>query len=394
MEDIFRDSPFYFYIRVMKWFGQWPFQSKMESNIRKYLIISLLLSIFVPSIIKFYEFRNDVYKMMDCIPMLGLHLASISKFINWSYHHEKIEQLLMHMQYDWSNLRNKFDADILEKFRRPSQILYVIYAIIGIYGTTAVYLVTPLVPIILNIVLPLNESRPHVYVYHTEYFVDQNKYYYPIQLHAYMTIPVSVTCLVAFDQMCAMFIQHACGMLEILKMHLQNLHATFLANDGTALSLREEAVAKEIIYCVRIHNRIFKFLEIVEHWDQVVLLIVGAGNTMTLTACGVGAILNKPDFLGFVRLTLFNFGGTMHLFYNCWQGHLILEQGESIFILAYQNEWYELPCHLQRMLLPIMAKSMKPREITACKLFPMSLATFGMAMRASLSYFTLFKSMK
>ncbi|XP_011314698.1 odorant receptor Or2-like isoform X2 [Fopius arisanus] len=333
MEDIFRDSPFYFYIRVMKWFGQWPFQSKMESNIRKYLIISLLLSIFVPSIIKFYEFRNDVYKMMDCIPMLGLHLASISKFINWSYHHEKIEQLLMHMQYDWSNLRNKFDADILEKFRRPSQILYVIYAI-------------------------------------------------------------SVTCLVAFDQMCAMFIQHACGMLEILKMHLQNLHATFLANDGTALSLREEAVAKEIIYCVRIHNRIFKFLEIVEHWDQVVLLIVGAGNTMTLTACGVGAILNKPDFLGFVRLTLFNFGGTMHLFYNCWQGHLILEQGESIFILAYQNEWYELPCHLQRMLLPIMAKSMKPREITACKLFPMSLATFGMAMRASLSYFTLFKSMK
>ncbi|XP_063983999.1 odorant receptor 22a-like [Diachasmimorpha longicaudata] len=367
--------------------------------------------------------------MMDCLPMLGLHFAGISKFLNWSYHRRKVVQLLNHMQYDWNNLKNESDSSVLDKFCHPDRSLFTAYAI-GIYGTTAVYFVTPFVPIVLNIILPLNESRPHLYLYHTEYFVDQNEYYYPIQLHAYLAISVSVTCLVSFDQMCAMFIHHACGMFEILKLHLQNLHNTLLTNDGKNVTTAEERAIQEIVYCLQTHNRIFEFLDVVEIWDQMIMLMVGAGNTLIITACGVGGILNHPDFWGVIRLFLFNYGAIIHFFYNCWQGHLILKQGESIFIAAYQNDWYKLPCRVQRMLLPVMAKSIKPCELTAAHLFPMTLTTFGMvrptmsagiteklnlelrstnrllhcpnlcspielkAMRAAISYFTLFQSMK
>jgi len=80
-------------------------------------------------------------------------------------------------------------------------LLYIYIYFFAVYFTLFLisYLLIPLIPKILDIVIPLNESRPLAYVYEAEYRVDKHKYYYPIILHTYVTSITTVTILFTVD---------------------------------------------------------------------------------------------------------------------------------------------------------------------------------------------------
>ncbi|CAG5106388.1 Protein of unknown function [Cotesia congregata] len=83
------------------------------------------------------------------------------------------------------------------------------------------FLASPALPKILDFIKPLNGTRDLIYLYETEYFVDQREYYLPILLHYYLSVPISVGGIVFFDNMLGTFIHHECAMLEILSLYLQ-----------------------------------------------------------------------------------------------------------------------------------------------------------------------------
>lgn len=84
------------------------------------------------------------------------------------------------------------------------------------YVTIAIYLTIPMMPKILDIILPLNESRPLTYLYRTEYFVDPEKYFYAIVLHTYTGTIITVSVVAAADAMFNAYVQHVCGILAIV----------------------------------------------------------------------------------------------------------------------------------------------------------------------------------
>lgn len=87
----------------------------------------------------------------------------------------------------------------------------------SIFTVVGMFFLAPAVPKILDIAVPLNESRPLVMLYQTEYFVDEEKYYVYILLHAYMSVSVSVVILVYFDVLLGTHVHHACAMFTILR---------------------------------------------------------------------------------------------------------------------------------------------------------------------------------
>lgn len=80
-----------------------------------------------------------------------------------------------------------------------------------------VYLATAGLPKLLDKINPLNETRPKIYLYKTEYFVDQDEYYKEILIHAYLTVPLSVGVIIYFDNMLACYISFANGMFAIVR---------------------------------------------------------------------------------------------------------------------------------------------------------------------------------
>ena len=85
------------------------------------------------------------------------------------------------------------------------------------YSPTVVYISIPFLPDILDFVAPLNESRTRQLPFLVEYFLDEQKYFYPILLHTIVTIIMGITTVVATETLTFAYIYHACGMFEIVR---------------------------------------------------------------------------------------------------------------------------------------------------------------------------------
>jgi hypothetical protein len=76
-----------------------------------------------------------------------------------------------------------------------------------------------IVPVILNTASYIglyNASEGRPLMFRTEYFLDSERYYYPLLVHSYIGTLGFVTIVVAIDSMLVFHIQHECGMCEIL----------------------------------------------------------------------------------------------------------------------------------------------------------------------------------
>lgn len=97
-------------------------------------------------------------------------------------------------------------------------IIYVFHLFLTVYSYTILitFLSIPLIPIVLNVMIPLNESRPLIYVYEAEYGIDKDKYYYPILLHNYAACTVNIMIVTSVDTMYIVCVLHACSLFEIV----------------------------------------------------------------------------------------------------------------------------------------------------------------------------------
>jgi len=72
-------------------------------------------------------------------------------------------------------------------------------------------------PNILDIILPKNNSRPHNLLIMMEYFIDQEKYFYLILLHLYITILMGLITMQAISIWFITFSQCICGMFKVAR---------------------------------------------------------------------------------------------------------------------------------------------------------------------------------
>jgi len=76
---------------------------------------------------------------------------------------------------------------------------------------------TQILPKILDIVVPLNESRPTKLLGSTTYFFDQEKYFFPIFMHMIVALSAEVGTILATETICLIQIQHVCGLFKIVR---------------------------------------------------------------------------------------------------------------------------------------------------------------------------------
>lgn len=74
-----------------------------------------------------------------------------------------------------------------------------------------VFMLMPFQPLILRVANATTRPLLH----RVEYYIDMDKYYFPILLHGYFTVLICVTSVVASDTIFIVFVQHACGLFVI-----------------------------------------------------------------------------------------------------------------------------------------------------------------------------------
>ncbi|XP_028981836.1 uncharacterized protein LOC114841117 isoform X1 [Diachasma alloeum] len=391
MENIFDCSYYWITKRGLQCIGQWPFQSSKEKRILRCLTFFTITSFLTPTIIKCITSIDDIDVVIEDLFIIGLIALAFTKFFNWTIMEDTMIQLLLTIKRDWKSLIDQRDIELLQQHSERAQKLGVAFATF-VYGSLLLYFCTPAIPKILDFFHPLNETRPRLFLSPTEYFIDQEKYYIYILFHAYISSSIYTACIVFFENFFAICVSHACGKFEILKAHLESIHL-----DGTIL-IEETSLAdfyfikNRIRICSDLQTQTLQFVDCLESSYRGALLLTVGINIGLIVLAGTVAMIKNSEPSESIRMVCIIVDLIFHLFYSSWLGHVLVVQNERVLDAVYQSEWYRFSNRSQLMLLPIMMRSLKPCQLTAGKLYIMSMQGFGAAMRTVISFFTLLNS--
>ncbi|KAL6418175.1 hypothetical protein ACFW04_012300 [Cataglyphis niger] len=141
---------------------------------------------------------------------------------------------------------------------------------------------------ILNTDLHLNESQPWQRVqFVTEYFVDQEKYFYLISLHQNVAICIGATTLTGTGTLIVGFVICACGMFKITSYRVEQAMTTKIFKN---INLENQSMFyKDIIDAVKLHRKAIKFCEFASSTfkNTFILLIITCVISLSLNIYGV-----------------------------------------------------------------------------------------------------------
>ncbi|THK32965.1 uncharacterized protein LOC107036608 isoform X1 [Diachasma alloeum] len=391
MENIFDSSYYWITKRGLQCIGQWPFRSSKEKRILRCLTFFTITSFLTPTITKCMTSLDDTDVIIESIFIIGLIGLCFTNFFNWIMMEDNMIRLLLTIERDWKNLRDQRDIELLQQHSERGRKLSVVFATFVLVGLLLCFC-TPAIPKILDFFHPLNETRPRIFLSPTEYFIDQEKYYIYILFHAYISASIYTSSIVFFENFFGICVNHACGKFEILKAHLESLHL-----DGTIL-IEETSLAdfyfikNRIKICSDLQTQTLQFVDCLESSCCGALLLTVGINIGLIVVAGTVAMIKNSEPSESLRTGCIGVDLIFHLFYSSWLGHVLVVQNERVLDAVYQSEWYRFSNRSQLMLLPIMMRSLKPCQLTAGKLYIMSMQGFGAAMRTVISFFTLLNS--
>lgn len=95
---------------------------------------------------------------------------------------------------------------------------------VTIYTLMSLYMLIPITPQLLDLLMPLNESRPYKYLFDIDYSFDREVYYYPVLLHSYLTTVMTMTVMIITDTSYMSLAQHVCGLFAAIGYHIYIIH--------------------------------------------------------------------------------------------------------------------------------------------------------------------------
>jgi len=85
------------------------------------------------------------------------------------------------------------------------------------YSIMSILTLVPLTPIMLDTVMPLNESRPRFFAIEVEFKVNKNDYFLPIFCYTTIVIVTGINIVMGVDAMHVACTAHACSLFAAVR---------------------------------------------------------------------------------------------------------------------------------------------------------------------------------
>ncbi|XP_071639944.1 uncharacterized protein [Temnothorax longispinosus] len=303
----------------------------------------------------------------------------------------QIKHLTDRLFVDWDMFETKEEYDIMRKYAETGRWYALIYGSF-IYVGTVVFASTALVPRILDVLFPLNTSRPILLPYPAYYFVDENQYFYYIFSHMLITSSICMSGVVAHDTTFFVYVEHVCGLFAVVGFRFGHVSHKRSTMEKNMLNYPDAVYHKNIVISIYAHHKALQFAEFLESTFTisfaVQLLIVTVGLSITLVQLSI-QLHNLAEAM---RYFLFIFAQLFHLFCLSFQGQKLIDHSIETCDKIYCGPWYTIPVKEHRLLMFVMRRSIDASVLTAGKIYVFSLRNFTAVVQSSMSYFTLLSS--
>ncbi|XP_032665199.1 odorant receptor 22c-like isoform X4 [Odontomachus brunneus] len=371
--------------------GLWPYQNKREKILRMGVTITAALILNIPQICKFIHCDKDLHCIFGTVPGYLFVIVILLKIKTYILKSNRIKTLTDRVFTDWERLQSSQEYEIMKTYVGNARWTVCMYFALCFMGT-AIFVFVSLVPHILDVVLPLNESRPIILPYEAYYFVDERKYFFYIFLQGSIALLIIVMSLVAYDTMFMSFVEHICSIFAVAGFrceHLVNKDVDIVKIVNNDLG---DMHNKRMARCVKVH---WAALEFAEHLEDTFSIDFGIELVLVTIAMSITlyqVTLQSDDSLEALRYLIYVIIQFVHMFVFCWEGQRLIDHSLLIHDKIYSCSWYKKPAKSQRLIMHVLKRSLQPKFLSGGRMFIFSLQGFTTVVQTSMSYFTVLSS--
>ncbi|XP_077266609.1 odorant receptor 9a-like [Temnothorax americanus] len=383
--------------------GLWPFQKKSVRNCLRTFFFLLEISYLPFEIMLLYDHWDNPQMVFDASYQLVMSISFAGRQLNEFWNHDKLRWLYQAIDEHWNLFTNDMEVRVMKDYSMLSRKFTKYYSTL-MFSIMSILTLIPLTPILLDIVMPLNEPRPRFLAIEVSYRLNKDDYFLPIYCYTAFTIAVGVNVVMGVDAMHLACTAHACSLFAAISKQVENIISN--ANNKNKISVRrhgtnmeldllnEEIIYREYIICLKKHQLAIEFVNTLESSYQglSLLLLALLIGTISLIAVRIIYVLNQVGEV--IKFTFIFTACLVTLMIVCYSGQRILDESQSIFHGAYAAEWYKFSPRLKTLLMITLYRSNVPCGLKAGNMFPLSIATYAGVIRIAMSYFTAFTSFK
>ncbi|KAL6255323.1 hypothetical protein P5V15_013663 [Pogonomyrmex californicus] len=362
--------------------GLWPYQNEWSARLMRAIITFMMLTSTIFQLASMFTSDLTLDFIVDLIPLVLLTLGTLGNLFSRVLHIDKLRELFDNIWKDWALQKTHDEIKIMHERAKVTRLFTLCYFIL-IYISIGIYNVWMFVPEILNIISPLNESRPRRRPFQVEFFIDEERYFFLVRSHICLSIIIVPIVYLAGATLFLALAQHICGMCELLGYRAERLFC--IKDEGCNLIKGSKVTRGNIAVLIRLHYNIIQFVDILQiyHTMPFVMDLIG---TVILLSMTLSQILNISGIERAIRSIGIAVVSLCYIFIYNYMGQKVTDLTSDISNRMYNSRWYNAVVSDQKTLLIIMMRRCQPLFLTACKFYVMSLQNFGMILQTTISY--------
>nr|AXM05181.1 odorant receptor [Campoletis chlorideae] len=375
--------------------GAWPYTSPPVRNFVLFFIAFSAGTALIPQVYGYSKLLNDWDALVEAILPSIVNVGFILKLSTISINMKQMRKLLDRMKIDWLSLAGQPELRILHEYAKNARHFTIVYAI-GVYVLSMLHVTQPVVIKVLQVMNVRNDSEPAPYLFPLDfYFFDLDTYYFYVLPHTYFCTCIILTAIIAADTLFVLQVQHGCAMFLVVGHQFQRM-AQEVTDDWAICSRPAENPAFAYFSaCISTHSNVIEFSDLLNSvYSPLFLAIVGL-NMILISVTGFQCVMIMDDrpleALAYVSSTVGQMG---HLFFLSYFSQKLMDHSQQVRQFLCDAEWYRTTLYVQKSVTFTLMRTLVPCQLTAGKFLVMSLENFTSAVKTSMSYFTLLRSMQ
>ncbi|XP_019696747.1 uncharacterized protein LOC109503776 isoform X3 [Harpegnathos saltator] len=387
---VFAGQRYYDIYRIMLTkIGLWPYQK--PSILQTVFFFSAYISFILFQLTVFLTTKCD---FGDVINIFSYILPSFAYFIFYNcfyFNTNEIKQLLEQIKMDWNTVEDS-EMRILEKYAVGSRTISLILVSVLTFGGV-VLIIVEMLPVILDVIAPMNVSRPRKITVDFEMFLDQQQYFYVYLIHEIVVVMVGFSTIVATGSLLLAFLTHSCATYKIASILIGNIVTKQTFEIPTDQKTRE--MYRRITRAVFMQRKAIQFTKfLINSVDKWFFVLMGTG--VLSLSCNLLRFLTAVTVLKEISNAIISsgvvFGHFAIMFIGNFIGQIVTDHSAGMFTAVCNTTWYLAPLPIQKMLLFVMQYSLKANTVMVGGIFIASLEGFSTLVTTSISYFTMLYS--
>ncbi|XP_044014825.1 uncharacterized protein LOC122856958 [Aphidius gifuensis] len=346
------------------------------------------MACMTPAFVHIIHCWGNFSEFIVCLPIQGAASIGFLKYCLILAKQSMISKIINIINDDWElyNKTQKISEAMHISAVKGSQ--FTLYYIYFMTAAAILFSASSYIPIVLDIVNPLNESRLKTFPYEVDYVDSSNVYSY-MRIHILWLIVAFILIVWIFTTDCfiLMMVEHCSSLFHVVGVILEELE--------TKNSRNTEKHEKNIISrAIVVHQHAIMLSELIESF---VTVMYGAVFLIDMTIISIGGfhmILKWEDKNEVMKMAVFIITLSSVLFFNTIPSQRLINNSENVFYRIADCQWTDLTVKSQILIQMMLIRSIQVSTLTAGKVYPINMKNFSKIMKTSMSFFTVMKSMQ